>query len=171
MKNIFAITNFIDQARWNSVENYSEINYANSNMHDSLKILTHYIAYVTDRQMPFQRIWNIGGFVFSKLVEEYSTSNQSIEELVTKYYSTDENKFSFKCSIDESLPSEQQEKLQVDGRVSEVQFKSRFVTTDFCSIYYTLYILEKVAEKSLIQYIKKVIQLHLDPQTNRLDEK
>ena len=171
MKNIFAITNFIDKARWNSVENYSEINYANSNMHDSLKILTHYIAYVTDRQMPFQRIWNIGGFVFSKLVEEYSIYNQSIEELVTKYYSTDENKFSFKCSIDESLPSEQKEKLQVDDGVREVQFKSRFVTTDFCSIYYTLYILEKVAEKSLIQYIKKVIQLHLDPQTNRLDEK
>ena len=171
MKNIFAITNFIDKARWNSVENYSEINYANSNMYDSLKILTHYIAYVTDHQMPFQRIWNIGGFVFSKLVEEYSSSNQSIEELVTKYYSTNENKFSFKCSIDESLPSEQKEKLQVDDRASEVQFKSRFVTTDFCSIYYTLYILEKVAEKSLIQYITKVIQLHLDPQTNRLDEK
>ena len=28
-----------------------------------------------------------------------------------------------------------------------------------------------MAEKSLIQYIKKVIQLHLDPQTNKLDEK
>ena len=59
MKNIFAIKNFIDKARWNSVENYSKINYANSSMHDSLKILTHYIAYVTDRQMPFQRIDSI----------------------------------------------------------------------------------------------------------------
>ena len=112
MKNIFAITNFIDKARWNSVENYSEINYANSNMYDSLKILTHYIAYVTDRQMPFQRIWNIGGFVFSKLVEEYSTSNQSIEELVTKYYSTDENN-KYKIRVIKPDNNEKEDKYEV----------------------------------------------------------
>lgn len=171
MKNIFAITNFIDKARWNSVENYSEINYANSNMYDSLKILTHYIAYVTDRQMPFQRIWNIGGYVFSKLVEEYSSTNQSVETLFSKYYSIDENKLSFKCSIDNTLTPEQKEKLQLsDSGSDEVRFSSRFVTTDFCSIYYTLYILKKLADKLLIEYIKKVIRLHFNPQTDTFDD-
>ena len=171
MKDTFAITNFIDKARWNSAENYSEINYANPDMRNWLKILTHYIAYVTDRQMPFQRIWNIGGYVFSKLVEEYSSTNQSVETLFSKYYSIDENKLSFKCNIDNTLTPEQKEKLQLsDSGSDEVRFSSRFVTTDFCSIYYTLYILKELADKSLIEYIKKVIRLHFNPQTDTFDD-
>lgn len=169
MRDIFAITHFIDSARWSNIENYSIINYANPDLSFPEKILTHYLTYVADRQMPFQRIWNVGGFVFSRLVEEYSTSSQSIEELVAKYYSTDENKLSFICSIGKSLTPDQKEKLQVENSDGEVEFRSRFVTTDFCSIYYTLYILKDFADKSLIEYIKKVIRLHFNSHTNTFD--
>ena len=56
MLETFAITDFIDRARWSDKNNYSEVNYRNDKMPLGDKMLTHYISYVTDRQMPFQRI-------------------------------------------------------------------------------------------------------------------
>lgn len=179
MRDIFAITNFIDSARWSNIENYSIINYANLDLSFPEKILTHYLTYVADRQMPFQRIWNVGGFVFSRLVEDYTTNqNISISKLYTDYIEVAESgdvitsatsKLSFKCSLDNlQLTALQQEKLQSSIRDGNVVFRSRFVTTDFCSIYCTLYILECIANRSLIDYIKKVIQLHIDANTNEI---
>ena len=185
MKDIFAITNFIDTARWSNSANYSIINYANPNLELSKKILTHYITYITDRQMPFQRIWDIGGFVFSRLVEEYSSKksicyiySNYIEDTDTKQeIKTNTTKLSFKCKISTSqLDETQKEKLQLTDEESQIidkniEFRSRFVTTDFCSIYQTLYILEELADCSLIEYIKLVIELHKDPKTETLDDK
>lgn len=179
MRDIFAITNFIDSARWSNIENYSIINYANPDLSFPKKILTHYLTYVADRQMPFQRIWNVGGFVFSRLVEDYTTNqNISISKLYTDYIEVAESgdvitsatsKLSFKCSLDNlQLTALQQEKLQSSIRDGNVVFRSRFVTTDFCSIYCTLYILECIANRSLIDYIKKVIQLHINANTNEI---
>lgn len=176
MKDIFAITNFIDTARWSNSANYSIINYANPNLDLAKKILTHYITYITDRQMPFQRIWDIGGFVFSRLVEEYS-SGKSTCDIYSDYIEvadqdTNTAKMSFVCDISTlKLNKIQQEKLQITNNTNTIHFRSRFITTDFYSVYQTLFILEKLADRSLITYIKKVIELHKDTKTNTLEGK
>ena len=65
---LFEITNFLDNARWLSKENYNLINFFTTGLSDDEKLLTHWLCYITDRQMPFRRIWDIGGFIFSELV-------------------------------------------------------------------------------------------------------
>ena len=173
MLEAFAITDFIDRARWSDKNNYLEVNYRNDKMPLGDKMLTHYISYVTDRQMPFQRIWEIGGYVFSALVEQYvkgacSTENFlsvsggvcSICSFVELYKNQDKESLQFKCDCNrDSLSISQKELLGDSYSEGKVIFRSRFVTTDYRSIYNTLYILEKVADRSLLNYIKIVINL------------
>ncbi|RKX18029.1 MAG: hypothetical protein DRP51_09840, partial [Candidatus Zixiibacteriota bacterium] len=67
---LFAITNFIDTARWDSDENYNLINFYSDSLSNDEKLLTHWLCYITDRQMPFRRIWDIGGFILSEIVHK-----------------------------------------------------------------------------------------------------
>ena len=163
IEDVFEITNFIDEARWSSDGNYYSINYANENLPLDDKILTHYITYITDRQMAFMRIWNIGGFVFSRLVEEYR--KRCIDTI--EFYEIKNDKLFFICSVDEDgLTAKQKDLLEDSIHNNIVKFSSRFTTSDFCSIYFTLYILERlekdkiIEKKSLVEYIKKVVKNH-----------
>ena len=70
IKNIFKITDFFDKARWEIQDNYTLINYFSNDLTYDEKILTHWICYISDRQTPFRRIWDVGGFVYSNLVHE-----------------------------------------------------------------------------------------------------
>ena len=167
MLEAFAITDFIDKARWSDKNNYSEVNYFNDKMPFEDRILTHYISYITDRQMPFQRIWEIGGYVFSALIEQYVEGYCSTENLLSpsfdySFVEKNQNKESlqFKCDCEwDSLSVSQQNLLRDSYSDGKVVFRSRFVTTDYRSIYNTLYILENIADRSLLNYIKIVINL------------
>jgi hypothetical protein len=55
MRKKFEVINFIDQCRWDAScsNNYGLINYAHVDMSDDLKLLTHWISYITDRQMKY----------------------------------------------------------------------------------------------------------------------
>ena len=167
MLEAFAITDFIDKARWSDKNNYSEINYFNDKMPFEDRILTHYISYITDRQMPFQRIWEIGGYVFSALIEQYVEGYCSTENLLSPSFdysfvekNQDKESLQFKCDCKwNSLSVSQQNLLRDSYRGGKVVFRSRFVTTDYRSIYNTLYILENIADRSLLNYIKKIINL------------
>ena len=128
IEDVFEITNFIDEARWSSDGNYYSINYANENLPLDDKILTHYITYITDRQMPFMRIWNIGGFVFSRLVEEYR--KRCIDTI--EFYEIKNDKLFFTCSVDEDgLTAKQKDLLEDSIHNNNVRFSSRFTTYDF----------------------------------------
>ena len=51
----------LDYMRWNGeTENYSELNLYDSNITEEDKILSHWISYISDRQMPFEKIWIFG---------------------------------------------------------------------------------------------------------------
>lgn len=67
---LFGITDFIDKARWEGTDSESLINYAPVNLSDDDKILVHWLCYITDRQTAYERIWDVGGFIFSQLVQD-----------------------------------------------------------------------------------------------------
>ncbi len=67
---VFKIMSFYDDYRWEFSHNYNLINFFKKDLEADIKIFTHWLCYITDRQMPFQRIWDIGGFVFSELIYE-----------------------------------------------------------------------------------------------------
>ena len=62
---------FLDKCRWESkANNYYTVNYSerkNINNIDD-KRLIHWLTYITDRGMPFEQIWDVGGYVFSELL-------------------------------------------------------------------------------------------------------
>ena len=70
---VFQIIAFFDEIRWNSASNYNLINYYRDDLSDDNKLLTHWLCYITDRQMAFERIWDVGGFIFSELVDTIKT--------------------------------------------------------------------------------------------------
>ena len=80
LKEIFKIISFYDKVRWNSISNYNLINFYKTDLDDDIKILTHWLCYITDRQMAFERIWEVGGFVFSELASNLK-ENKNIEIL------------------------------------------------------------------------------------------
>jgi hypothetical protein len=70
LERIFGIVSFFDSARWEKRDNYNLINFYDSLISNDAKLLTHWLCYITDRQMEFERIWDVGGFIFSELVDE-----------------------------------------------------------------------------------------------------
>lgn len=74
INDIFGITDFLDSARWEKNYNYNLIDFYQDNLPNDSKILTHWLCYITDRQMPFKRIWDVGGFIFSELVDKIKKS-------------------------------------------------------------------------------------------------
>ena len=73
LSEIFKIISFYDKNRWVVKENYNLINFYKDKLDDDTKLLTHWFCYISDRQMLFQRIWDVGGFVYSDLVNSYKT--------------------------------------------------------------------------------------------------
>ncbi len=71
LKEIFQIIPFYDEVRWNSISNYNLINFYKTDLNYDTKLLTHWLCYISDRQMAFERIWEVGGFVFSELTDNY----------------------------------------------------------------------------------------------------
>ena len=73
---IFKVVSWLDDMRWNTPENYNLINFS-KDLTNCEKILTHWICYITDRQMPYAKVWDNGGYVFSELVYGYSRSEKA----------------------------------------------------------------------------------------------
>ncbi len=156
---IFKIISFYDDFRWEYSHNYNLINFFREDLEDDIKILTHWLCYITDRQMPFQRIWDIGGFVFSELIYEVKKQN-SLNLLNPEYENSfvkkedNGDKFVF---ISQSKSDDNQIIAKYNGILenSRVKFKSRFFPSDYLAILYTLVFL-KDYDFSLSKFIKEV---------------
>ena len=55
---IFQTISWLDFRRWNIEENYNYINFYRDDLSNCEKILTHWICYIVDRQMPFEIVWD-----------------------------------------------------------------------------------------------------------------
>jgi len=50
------------------------------------KILTHWLTYIMDRQMPVFKVWHDGALIISEIVEDYLKENRKgVEEIVAEY--------------------------------------------------------------------------------------
>lgn len=168
---LFEITNFIDSARWQGdVGNYSLINYFDDGISDDEKILTHWLSYITDRQTSWERIWDVGGFIFSQLASEIK-KKQDLNIL------NPEKKFSFFISVKDYNKINPYELKNKEGYlfVSKVKtgkndelldydfkpdefpyFISRYYPADYKAILNTLVIL-KDHNYNIIKYINSTV--------------
>lgn len=169
---IFEIVSFYDNARWSRKENYNLINFYKEGLNDDTKLLTHWLCYITNRQMGFERIFDIGGFVFSELVDRFK-KNETIDwftlldpnnkESFIRKDTDDKEEYSF---IGKNLPNDLIRKDYSDNiENNQVVFKSRFLPTDYFSILCTLDILEKYG-KSLSCFISDIYKIHKDDKKN-----
>lgn len=131
---LMRVIQWLDEKRWCSETNYNLIrNSIFDNLADDKKILVHWISYITDRQMPFEKIWTDGGIVFAGMIDEYSNGCEYDD--LKKFINIDNNKIKF--------------------QYNENTFASRFVSTDLKSILLTLKILSEDFNKNLLEYINK----------------
>jgi hypothetical protein len=174
IEKIFAITDFIDKARWGNKENYNLINFYDSNISNDTKILTHWLCYITDRQMAFERVWDVGGFVFSEMADQITKKadlellnpqrpNQSFfirrDDYIDKeryaFDKGDSEKFLF---VSHQILRENEILLGYEfERGTKPYFISRYYPSDYISILSTFLIL-KDYEFSLSRYIIALLE-------------
>ena len=155
LKEIFKIISFYDKVRWNSIFNYNLINFYKTDLDYDTKLLTHWLCYITDRQMAFERIWEVGGFVFSELVNTLK-KNKNIEILKPNqtnsfingngkdgYAFTSKSKVNDNSILLKSYGYEQE---------NTVKFTPRYYPSDYYSILFTFDILSEY-NYSLTRYI------------------
>lgn len=143
---IFKTISWLDSRRWDTEYNYNFVNFFRNVLTNSEKILTHWICYITDRQLPFEIVWDRGGYVLSELVYNYSRKKLSLKEILNNHYkkrdkdSGGKERFCFESS-------------------NKVPFASRFITDDYQSISQTLGILNNSKyDRSILVYIINIIQ-------------
>ena len=143
---ICKVISWLDDRRWNTEDNYNFINFFREDLSNSEKILTHWICYITDRQMPFEVVWDKGGYVFSELVYEYKRSKLLPQQIIEKYYEKysdkDKIRFRFKSS-------------------DNITFASRYITDDYQNILNTLEVLDHY-ERNIINFIVDIIKRFKD---------
>lgn len=161
MTNEFTVVNFLDECRWDSenLNNYNLINYAHNNLSNEEKLLTHWISYITDRQMPFEEVWDVGGFVFSDMVKHYSSEGEAVIKygadnsfftgtaFRSRLLCPSDNKFLNKRELTHGLP---------------VEFTSRFYPSDYVSILFTLNTLELFG-RNFVEYLATIIKIFDGP--------
>ena len=168
MTDIYDIVSFFDKCRWTKYyENYGLINYFKDNLSNDLKLLTHWISYITDRQIGYEIVWDVGGFVFSEMLYYYRKPDVGLEVLNPKsefaFFKIDDEtgKYSFvsKKKISNKLSSQSQRLLKKynleDGKC--VKYISRFYPADYKCMLYTMHTLEYY-HKSLVDYIADVLK-------------
>jgi hypothetical protein len=162
LKEIFQIISFYDKVRWNSISNYNLINFYKTDLSDDTKLLTHWLCYITDRQMAFERIWEVGGFVFSELTDKFKENgdlnllnpnlpNSFIKKNVKGGYTFVSNATVSNNSI--------LKKTYEYNETNVVEFTPRYYPSDYYSILFTFDILREY-NFSLTDYIAVQINKH-----------
>lgn len=160
MKDKFQIIDFLDNCRWNKKDNYSLINYFTPKISNDLKLLTHWICYITDRQMKFEQIWDVGGYVFSEMLYEYGNRGIDVLKIGGDFFARKNDGYAF---TSKSTISNNKKILEYGKKIGErVEFVSRFYPADYICMYYTLHTLQEF-QKSFTQYIIKILKLIKNP--------
>lgn len=151
MSEILNVFSGLDDIRWNEATNYNMINYCRNDLTAEEKLLTHWLCYITDRQMPFQRVWNVGGYVISQIVRVYSANPgwRVWEEVLEPFVDMTGSHMFIKSSHDKVNP--RLERYGISG--NDVHFASRYMPEDLILIYRTLAILDRVADRRIARFI------------------
>jgi len=159
MRSILDTFSALDDIRWSEEANYNLINYCCDDLIASEKLLTHWLCYITDRQMPFERIWDVGGYVISHLVRSYTrTPEKSVKDLLSVYLRRDGKNMRMESPIENPTP-----RLKPYGITGNtVSFASRYMPEDSILIFRTLSVLDRVANRSLSRFINTAAEGEAD---------
>ncbi|MCG6538184.1 MAG: hypothetical protein L7F78_26580, partial [Syntrophales bacterium LBB04] len=155
LRKILAVFSRLDDIRWSYASNYNLINHCDPNLTEDERLLSHWLCYVTDRQMPFERIWEVGGYVLSHLVRSFTRDKSSVLSLLKSYIhdNGDAEKLRLECPLEG-----QNERLALYGiRKSPVPFASRYMPSDILSICRTLLLLDGISGRSLARFVSIII--------------
>jgi len=168
LKTILAHFSHLDDIRWSQSGNYNLINYFKGGLTADEKLLTHWLCYITDRQMPFMRIWDLGGYVLSSLVHDFQTRRDEDIRSILEGHINDRDKEG-KLRVNLIAPSrgknkrlQKYESYNQDGIVS---FASRYLPEDLLLIFRTLLLLDKVSQRGFIGYFINTIE-RIDPKAD-----
>ena len=183
MKELFEIVSEFDKARFSQKISETLVNYPDEIkdvMTEDEKLLTHYLCYVTDRGAKYQRIWDVGGYIFSQIAHEFCSKKTSSIDLLdinsansyfrkasivdkAEEYSTDgtSDKDNEKyCFVSKYEGNNRAKKYfyNQNGRPNKrIIFQSRFYPQDYMSILITLKILEEKYNRSFKEMIVKIL--------------
>lgn len=157
------IIGFLDEARWSKEKNYGNMllskEMEKANIADEM--LIHWLSYIEDRQTDYRKVWKIGTFAFSKIVEKYKRFGT---KAVLENFEGKNKKL--KIQIDES-ETKNKELIEFEKNFLKEKEKTylcyslRYKETDYESIERTLKILEKFANKNLIEYLATAINTYM----------
>jgi hypothetical protein len=167
--NLFALTDFIDKARWQPTTE-PLINYAPVGLSDDDKLLVHWLCYITDRQTAWERIWDAGGFIFSQLVHDIKrkkslsvlnpASQESYFKSAKEYpeYKLKDKGYLFRSKI----PAGYNQTLKEYGFATDEHpfFIPRYYPADYKAILNTLKVLESHGF-SFTRYVKAVLETNV----------
>lgn len=175
---VFAITTFFDNARWGSEKNYNLINFCTDSLSDDEKLLVHWLCYVTDRQMPFDRIWSIGGFIISEIVHQMNRkkdlsilnpSNKDASYFIKRRHYPYKDFYGFQIKDYDHYLFTSFQKTGNNERLLDYGFDKdtlpffihRYYPSDYKAFLQTFSILEDY-DYSLIKYIIAVLNRYID---------
>lgn len=170
---LFGITDFIDKARWEGPDTESLINYAAVNLSDDDKILVHWLCYITDRQTAYERIWDVGGFIFSQLVHDVKQRGTNILDPNSKlsyFIPTEKHQGFAKYKLKEKgylfvskiRVGNNQRLKDYDFSSDDLPFFiSRYYPADYKAILNTLKVLKSYGF-SVARFIKSVIERNIE---------
>lgn len=156
---IINVFSALDEIRWASQNNYNLINYCSNDLTADEKLLTHWLCYIMDRQMPFERIWDVGGYVISHLVYSYTRSpKKEVKDLLYSYIRDDGKNI----RIETRIVNKNQRLMRNGIKGDRVSFASRYMPEDLVLIFRTLYILDRAAHRSLSRFIATAVEDAVD---------
>ncbi len=165
MRRILETFAILDQIRWSHDTNYNLINYCVEDLTADEKLLTHWLCYIVDRQTPFRRIWDVGGYVISHLVHTYTSNDGAVDELLKRYIHRWEDHGRPKVRLECELAAKNSRLERRDITEGPVRFASRFMPEDLLLIFRTLFMLDKLTNRSLAGFIAQACEGADDPRT------
>jgi len=153
MRQILRVFSLLDAIRWKETGNYGLINYCASDLTPDEKILTHWMCYITDRQMPFRRVFDIGGYVLSHLSREYTRGGGGVRELLSGRVQSVEGQGKLRVSLACGLEGTNQRLRRYGFSGERVRFASRYMPDDIVLIFRTLALLDALSGRSLARFI------------------
>jgi hypothetical protein len=145
----------LDEARWRSQPDLTLVNLCEDALSSGEKLLAHWLAYITDRQTPFRRVWEVGGYVLSHLVHAYvSAPATNVRDVFDDYLRNADGRFLLDCQLEEH-----NRRLERYGvHEGPVQFASRYMPEDAALIFRTLAVLDSVAGRSMGRFVGQTVE-------------